>query len=88
MGLKAGRMNNDELEKVSGGTELEGSFSDISQCPPGTIDMKGKIPDSKGTQKVCPYCGSKNLSDTTLFVPTWGQVVTGQICDDCKEVWQ
>ena len=87
MGLRENRMSNEELAAVSGGAEVEGSFTDISQCPPGTVNMKGEIPDKRGKQSNCPYCGSSNVRSATLFVQTWGEIVQGQTCDDCKSAW-
>ena len=37
------KLSEEELKGISGGNE--GKFTDISQCPPGTRDMKNDFPD-------------------------------------------
>ena len=86
MGPEVNKVSSEVLETISGG--VEGDYTSISQCPPGTIDMKGEIPENLGTQKSCPHCGSKYISDTALFVSAWANVVDGQVCEDCGAIWR
>ncbi len=80
------KLSEEELKGISGGNE--GKFTDISQCPPGTRDMKNDFPDDEGYKKKCPYCDSGDVEDRFLFVPAWEAVFEGQECRKCGRAWR
>ena len=83
------KIPDDILELISGGHEEV--VSDISQCPPGTIECKNDVdwPPTEGHHNHCikdKKHGKPN--DATFYVLDWGVWVTGQICPVCGAYWR
>ncbi len=84
------KIPDDILELISGGHEEK--VSDISQCPPGTIECKNADdwPQHEGHHKHCinDNCHRKDsVHDQNFYVPDWGVWISGQKCDACGTYW-
>ena len=85
MAKEMNKLGDEALESVSGGRE--GKFTDISQCPPGTREIKNELPYNEGHHKHCPFCGSNEVQDRFLFYYDLQAVYPGQECNKCGKYW-
>ncbi len=88
MSWEANILNEQDLEKVTGGHHETGSRSGINDCPPGTIEVKNELYPNEGHKhKHCINCDSKDLTDRFFFMVDTGTLFEGQECEACHTRW-
>ncbi len=81
MADEIGRINDAELEDVSGGKHHDGPTH--GSCPDGAIEMKWNLdhfPSDRKAKHGCPICGG-NLRDQKFWFQDTERLHNGYICE-------
>lgn len=80
----------DSLEEVSGGKKHHTGHRDsLSDCPPGTIEVKNEqLSNKHEKRKKCPNCKAEHgLEEHYFYMVDTQTLVEGQICTKCQYKW-